>query len=835
MKSASNADHPTRPDRSASYEDRQAHLRAGRLQVSGSEAIKFLRLLRPKGPWTITTIVPDGKNEIYSRTFTQLERAEEFIVEQNNQGKNVYYSINPIKGDVLKPKAEKNDIARIEYLQVDADPRDDESPDEFKQRLLQRVEEFPQRPILVVDSGNGIQLLWELAEPVENTGPNVIADIEARNHALAEAFGASPSTRDVCRIFRLPGTLNYPNKKKRSIGRVICKAELLDFEEINYPLSDFPPHSKANETPARASSERSDLPANLLTFLHVEGAGGYPSRHELVFSFLTGGIRAGVADDTMIAACLDQSFAGKGIHQHIKENGGRACAERQLQRAHEKVAAGARNDGKSGGPPAIIHSWEDPDLSVLDDRRGELPDFPIEVLPASMHDWVERTAHGTGITVDHVAVPLLGIASGMIGAARRAQATRTFAQPATLWTCTIGLSGTGKTPGIDATRDALAEVEHDRRYEIERLEREHDERVERAAIANAEWKKALKKAIDDKRSPPSMPDAAREPEEFITPRLYVSDTTVEKMGKLLLAREQGMLLLMDELAGLFENMSRYNNGNDAQFWLQAWDGKPFVLERMQRSLNLPCLLVGIVGGMQPDKMEVFDGADDGMTARTLWSWPRPAAYRPLSDGEDNFKIRRMLELLSQLPERERGCCIPLTHEAYKEIEAIRKDWHENLHLFDGRERSWLAKLPGQVLRVALTLTFMRWAHADDGSSEPERIELNDIKRAGNLLWNYFAPHAFAALRQIGLDHKQANARRLLRWLANTKCKQVSREEARRKALAQTLDADATQKVMDELARMGWLRPLPSSPGNGRPKLRWEVNPLLLHEPKGEAE
>jgi hypothetical protein len=37
-------------------------------------------------------------------------------------------------------------------------------------------------------------------------------------------------------------------------------------------------------------------------------------------------------------------------------------------------------------------SWDDPDTSILDDRRGDLPEFPIEVLSSACGAWVERAA-----------------------------------------------------------------------------------------------------------------------------------------------------------------------------------------------------------------------------------------------------------------------------------------------------------------------------------------------------------------------------------------------------------------------------------------------------------
>jgi hypothetical protein len=87
---------------------------------------------------------------------------------------------------------------------VDIDPALDESPDEFKSRIIPELKSYDPPPSAAIDSGNGVQALWFLDEPIENDGPETIADAEARDYALAETFGADPSTRNIDRILRAP-------------------------------------------------------------------------------------------------------------------------------------------------------------------------------------------------------------------------------------------------------------------------------------------------------------------------------------------------------------------------------------------------------------------------------------------------------------------------------------------------------------------------------------------------------------------------------------------------------------------------------------------------------
>jgi hypothetical protein len=98
-------------------------------------------------------------------------------------------------------------------------------------------------------------------------------------------------------------------------------------------------------------------------------------------------------------------------------------------------------------------------------------------------------------------------------------------------------------------------------------------------------------------------------------------------------RPRGIPALYDELAGLFSNIGRYSGGSDRELWLEAWNGKSYTVERMGRPpIILDNLLVGVVGGLQPDKLSrAFEGDADGMHARMCFAWPSEPAYRPLSD------------------------------------------------------------------------------------------------------------------------------------------------------------------------------------------------------------
>src|SRR5262249_40110447 len=189
-------------------------------------------------------------------------------------------------------------------------------------------------------------------------------------------------------------------------------------------------------------------------------------------------------------------------------------------------------------------------LDFIQHVSGEDPRIWLEL--QGLVSGVKRySPAGASVTVAHVAIPTLGIASSLIGMACRVKASSSWLQPITCWVAIVGASGTGKTPGIDAVKRALAQMERDSQSKIGDLQRRHESEVENARAARAHWKKQVDEAIKAGKPPPPMPENATDPGKFVAPRLYVSDGTIERFGELLQARPQGILRLTDELSAMF--------------------------------------------------------------------------------------------------------------------------------------------------------------------------------------------------------------------------------------------------------------------------------------------
>jgi hypothetical protein len=225
-------------------------------------AIEFLEKLRPGGPWVLTAIIPDGPTETITATSAD---AVSTFVRVNDGKKNIYYSVNPTRTTMTR-KAAKTDIASIEFLLADLDPAEGESPAAAKARFMAALEAQGPPPTAIVDSGNGIQALWRLKEPIKLAEPTtvegkkvfppesaaLISDVEARVATQMKRLGSPAGTQNIDRILRVPGTTNLPNKKKVRAGRIPCPTSLIYFNGATCTLEDFPaPESKNDHPKAR--------------------------------------------------------------------------------------------------------------------------------------------------------------------------------------------------------------------------------------------------------------------------------------------------------------------------------------------------------------------------------------------------------------------------------------------------------------------------------------------------------------------------------------------------------------------------------------------------------
>ena len=203
-------------------------------QTPYPEIEDYLERLRPGGPWLLTAIHP-VTNGIVTETVRNAIEIRCFV--ETHEGRsNLYFGVNPTRRKVSKKPA-KTDLAAIEYLFGDLDPKSTESPKDAKARYLAALKSYPLTPTATIDSGGGIQCLWRLREPIQLAEPTwatdengerkpefpdktkaVIEDVEARTKALMESLGSVAGTQNIDRLLRCPAPPTCQTRKNAKAG-----------------------------------------------------------------------------------------------------------------------------------------------------------------------------------------------------------------------------------------------------------------------------------------------------------------------------------------------------------------------------------------------------------------------------------------------------------------------------------------------------------------------------------------------------------------------------------------------------------------------------------------
>lgn len=210
------------------------------MEADIKSAVSFLQDWRPGGPWILTAVAVDRKS-IITETFTKVPALRKWIKKHGSDKRNIYFHVNSMLRELTK-KADREDVKTVDWLHVDIDPEPGFDIDEERKRILAVIQQYKglPKPSGIVFSGGGYQAYWKLADPIEINGDLEKAEDAKRYNLQIEIQLGGDSCHNVDRIMRLPGTINWPNEKKRKKGQVPTLAYVIDWKpERVYKLTEF--------------------------------------------------------------------------------------------------------------------------------------------------------------------------------------------------------------------------------------------------------------------------------------------------------------------------------------------------------------------------------------------------------------------------------------------------------------------------------------------------------------------------------------------------------------------------------------------------------------------
>jgi putative DNA primase/helicase len=517
---------------------------------------------------------------------------------------------------------------------------------------------------------------------------------------------------------------------------------------------------------------------------------------------------------------------------------------------------------------AVYAEWSD-----LQPCAGELKPvqaFDPDWLPDAVRQFVIDISERMSVPIDFPAICAIACLAGATN--HRAFSyplamDKDFAEPLCASGAVIADSGKKKSPTWKILMKPLNEweIEQDDVYQQRMAEYTKDLNKFDAAKKgiddrNKEEKKQAKK---ENREPnletyESLPFRPTEPDK--PRRLIVNDSTSEQIHEIAKTNPQGLFYYRDELSGWAAEMDMVGREGSRSMFLQGMTGDhDHTVDRIGREGGHAKMTLSVFGSFQPHLFvnflsETRNVADGTIPRFHLIVWPDDSEL-PTVDRQVNTvakaQYREVIRRLADLPDK--SVHIHLGKEAQELFYQFQKDLKEKIRKEPNPgKKSHLSKYEGGLGKIAALLQLVDVAAAlpqtpklstvnlGTGASEttmvlagvPEQlhVDLAHFQRALNLL-AYLESHMHRVYdsKLEGIEYRKI---RLVEHLKDGSIRDgMSAREIHQKDWAglsrKVTTADAIEAALDELAELGWVRPIPVKPGTarpGRPTKRWEVNP-----------
>lgn len=196
--------------------------------------MNFYRLIKPD--WAKPTLKNGEPNPGFVREIDGVDTYEgcnfnpEYLKEMNDKGYNVYFFPNHPSKDVYADGAKHLNGKHIDvfnFIFVDMDLKD--KVYESKEHFLGFLSDFPIKPTMVVDSGNGIHAYWSIQSLTRDE--YVYAQL-----ALIKHFKTDESVFTTLQLMRVPGYFNTKKPENLVLSKILEEYS----SNGSYTLDQFP-------------------------------------------------------------------------------------------------------------------------------------------------------------------------------------------------------------------------------------------------------------------------------------------------------------------------------------------------------------------------------------------------------------------------------------------------------------------------------------------------------------------------------------------------------------------------------------------------------------------
>jgi len=207
-----------------------------------AKALQSLQWRDPQGPWLLGA--SDRENKVWQWASFEPRQADEcakWIQSREAEGCNIYQSLNRVRVGLSK-KATKADItaALAVFADIDVPSKPDSwtgaaeewalvAQDTLWSVLTERWPSEFLRPTVLMFSGGGFQLMWEVATPYEaDDRTELFERMTLYVQERLTHLGVTPDrTQNIDRLHRLNRTTNRPKAKKQAKGQTDSVANVV--------------------------------------------------------------------------------------------------------------------------------------------------------------------------------------------------------------------------------------------------------------------------------------------------------------------------------------------------------------------------------------------------------------------------------------------------------------------------------------------------------------------------------------------------------------------------------------------------------------------------------
>jgi Protein of unknown function (DUF3987) len=433
-----------------------------------------------------------------------------------------------------------------------------------------------------------------------------------------------------------------------------------------------------------------------------------------------------------------------------------------------------------------------------------VPIFPFQTLPAAVRDYVATQSVVIGCDPSAMAMSVLTAISGALDHRFRVKMMRNgnWCEGPRLWTLLVGDPSCKKTPIINAVTGPLEQ---------------HQNILWTCHEAALRDYKAAQEAGNKKVKKPKPP-----------PRYVVWDSTVEMLGEILSRSEHGLLVKRDEFSGWIGQMEKYSGtsrgaGADRAFWLQAFDGGSYTVDRIRRGeTHIRNLSVSLLGGIQPARLAELRGlTSDGLLQRFIPVMMGPSKLAEDQQCDDAAYKRLVDELISAKPGR-----FIFDDDALLATKTLRQELHD-LEQASGGLADGFQAFVGKLTGLSGALAIILHMAADPQANVARDIDATTVSHVRDIVLNFILPHAFEFYRTAESTTNSDRLKPLASWILT--CNQTtmitSRDVTRNVACLRGLSLFDLNKHISPLVAAGWLDPINLTPVNKA----WRINPSVAHQ------